>query len=291
MIPGERSSIPFIIPLLGGTVLFILVPAIVTFGLSFFRYGFTSPPQWIGIGNYTAILGLDGYSQDSMFWNATLNTLVLSLVIPFQVSGSLILAILLEGRQLGRRLLRLLVFFPSLTCPVAIYISWQMILNPDTGPVAGLFKMLGADLPFLLNDPTWAKPSLMAVIFWGNVGGVQMLFFLSGLRQIPQQLHDMAYLDGAGFRYRIASVYWPWLRKLTGLNLCIGFLGAIQGGFEIAYIMTGGGPLRSTVTLSYYLFENTFHWQQAGYGAAIGTAMFILSLPLLPAAWLLGRKK
>jgi ABC-type sugar transport system permease subunit len=121
----------------------------------------------------------------------------------------------------------------------------------------------------------------MIVIIWETVGGFQMLFFLAGLRQIPQQMYDMATLDGLNIWQRIRSVYWPWLKNLALFNLCLGLLGAMQGGFEIAYIMTGGGPLRSTTTLSFFLFENSFQWQRVGYAAAVGVVMFILVLPLL----------
>ena len=154
-------------------------------------------------------------------------------------------------------------------------------LNADFGLLNQLLDMVGLGGPSWLEDPFWSKPAVMLVMFWETVGGFQMLVFLAGFRQIPQQLFEMAYLDGLNPVQRIKAVHLPWMKRLILFNLCLGFLGALQGGFEIAYLMTGGGPLRSTTTLSYYLFENAFQWQRVGYGAAVGVAMFILALPLL----------
>ena len=271
----------FVLPLLLGVVCFMVVPAVTAVGLSFCRWSLTAAPEWVGGLNYQSLLGLNTLKPDPLFCQALFNTLVISLVVPFQVGGSFVLACFLNHRSGWRRFLRLVVFIPTLVSPIALYIMWRAMFNCDVGLLARLLMLVGIDSPLWLDDPAWSKPAVMLVLLWESVGGFQMLFFLAGLRQIPEQLHDMARLDGLGMGYRVRDIYWPWLKSLVGFNLCLGFLGAVQGGFEVAYIMTGGGPLRSTTTLSYFLFENSFQWQRLGVGAAVGMIMFLLVLPLI----------
>ncbi len=271
----------FVLPLLLGVLLLYLLPALGGVLLSLCRWSLTSPPEWVGFLHYRTLLGLAGGRPDPLFLQALFNTLVIALVVPPQVAGSFALACFLGRRSGPRRFLRLVVFLPTLVSPVALYIMWRCVFNSDVGFLARFLDLLGVAGPLWLEDPAWSKPAVMLVLLWESVGGFQMLFFLAGLRQIPVQLHDMARLDGLGPLYRIRHIHWPWLKPLVILNLCLGFLGAVQGGFEVAYIMTGGGPLRSTTTLSYYLFENAFRWQRPGYGAAVGMIMFLTVLPLL----------
>ena len=275
------SGFYFVLPLLAGVVVFVLIPAAMAVGLSFCQWSFTKPPQWVGLFNYRRILGVGCQGPDPLFWQALGNTLLIAAVVPLQVAGSFMLARFLSRRSGWRQFLRLIVFIPTLVSPVALYIMWRWVFNADFGLISQLLQQVGLSGPAWLEDPAWSKPAVMIVIFWETVGSFQMLFFLAGLRQIPQQLYDMALLDGLNIWQRTRVVYWPWLKNLSFFNLCLGLLGAMQGGFEIAYIMTGGGPLRSTTTLSFFLFENSFQWQRVGYAAAVGMLMFMLVLPLL----------
>lgn len=271
----------FVLPMLLGVAAFVILPAIMAVVLSFCQWSLTRPPQWVGMINFGRILGIGGLEPDPLFWQALANTLVIATIVPFQVAGSFLLARYLNHRSRWHQFLRLIVFIPTLVSPVALYIMWRWMFNADFGFIAQLLTQIGLPgLPWL-EDPRWSKPAVMMVILWETVGGFQMLFFLAGFRQIPQQAHDMALLDGLNFMQRSRVVYWPWLKHLVFFNLCLGFLGAMQGGFEIAYIMIGGGPLRSTTTLSFFLFENSFQWQRAGYAAAVGLFMFVLVSPLL----------
>lgn len=275
------SGFYFVLPLLVGVIVFVLIPAAMAVCLSLCQWSFTKPPQWVGLFNYRKILGVGCLGPDPLFWQALGNTLVIAAVVPLQVAGSFMLARFLSRRSGWRQFLRLIVFIPTLVSPVALYIMWRWVFNADFGLISQLLKQVGLSGPAWLEDPTWSKPAVMIVIFWETVGSFQMLFFLAGLRQIPQQLYDMALLDGLNTWQRTRVVYWPWLKNLAFFNLCLGLLGAMQGGFEIAYIMTGGGPLRSTTTLSFFLFENSFQWQRVGYAVAVGMLMFMLVLPLL----------
>lgn len=278
---SSSKGFAFILPLFTGMALFVLLPAAVTFAISLYQWSFADSPQWVGMRNYARLLWGNGNGPDPLFTQALFNTLIIAAVVPLQVAGSFLLAMFLNKRDNWRRTLRLIVFLPTLVSPVALYITWRWVLNTDFGLFAQLSAWAGLSCPAWLEDPSWSKPAIMMVIFWETVGGMQMLLFLAGFRQIPRQLFDMASLDGLGVKEKIAMIYWPWLKSLCFFNLCLGLLGAMQGGFEIAYLMTGGGPLRSTTTLSYFLFENAFQWQRLGYASAVGVVMFVLALPLL----------
>ncbi|PID73932.1 MAG: ABC transporter permease [Desulfobacterales bacterium] len=280
-IPTTGKGLVYVLPLMAGIIGFILIPAVMTFCLSLFQWSLSKPPLWVGPANYLRLLWGGGQGPDPLFLQALVNTLIIALVVPLQVGCSFFLALLLSRRMVGSQMLRIVVFLPGLVSPVALYILWRWVLNADFGLLTQLLGFFGLAGPAWLEDPFWSKPAVMMVMFWETVGGFQMLVFLAGVRQIPQQLFEMACLDGMGLIHKIRIIYLPWMKGLILFNLCLGTLGALQGGFEIACLMTGGGPLRSTTTLAYYLFENAFQWQKVGYGAAIGMVMFMLALPLL----------
>lgn len=278
---GRSGGAAFVLPLFAGVLIFALIPVAMALGLSFCQWSLSNTPKWVGLLNYAKLLGGSGKGPDPLFIQALVNTLIIALMVPLQVAGSFLLALFLSKQNGWRQFLRLVVFLPTLASPVALYITWRWVFNENFGLLAQILGQVGLSGPAWLEDPLWSKPAVMIVVLWETLGGFQMLVFLAGFRQIPKQLFEMAYLDGLTFRHKISLIYWPWLKRLVFFNLCLSLLGAMQGGFEIVYMMTGGGPVRSTVTLSYFLFENVFEWQRVGYASAIGVLMFLMVLPLL----------
>jgi multiple sugar transport system permease protein len=272
------------LPMLIGTLVFSVLPAMVGVGLSLFRWSLGDAPEWTGGGNYARL------AADGLFRQAALNTCIMALVVPVQVAGSYILALLLRDRGTLNQVLRLTVFLPTLVNPIALFVLWRWIYQADYGLLARLGGLVGIAVPAWLEDPIWAKPALMVVMAWESVGGFTMLFFLAAFRQIPVQIHEMANLDGVTGFDRLAVVYWPWTRHVFGFCLALGYLAALHGGFEIAYAMTGGGPLHATTTLAFYAFETAFELRNAGYAAAIGVAMALASTPLIALRVFVGRR-
>lgn len=272
------------LPMAIGLLVFSVLPAIVGVGLSLFQWSLGNAPEWVGGGNYSRL------AADAVFRQAMLNTCIMTLVVPIQVVGSYLLALVLRGRGSLDQFLRLAAFLPTLVNPIALFVLWRWIYQADYGLLARLGGLVGVAVPAWLEDPLWAKPALMVVMVWESVGGFTMLFFLAAFRQIPVQIHEMASLDGLRGFERFAVVYWPWTRRVFGFSLAMGYLAALHGGFEIAYAMTGGGPLHATTTLAFYAFETAFEFRNAGYAAAIGVAMALASTPLVALRALVGRR-
>lgn len=154
---------------------------------------------------------------------------------------------------------RTLFYLPTFTAGVAMMILWQALYNPKTGPInlglAAMFHALGIHAVPLqwLGDVNWAKPALIMMGVRTSIGGMNMLLYLAGLSNLPQELLDAAQVDGAGPWERFRHVVWPQLAPTTFFISIMAIVGGLQGGFEQARVMTNGGPAGSTTTLSYYL--------------------------------------
>ena len=127
-----------------------------------------------------------------------------------------------------------------------------------------------------LTAVKWAKPSLMLMSLWVMMGGYNMILFMAALQNVPRELYEAADIDGAGGWQRFWSITWPMISPTTFFITVMAVIGGFQGGFMQAYIMTGGGPERSTTTLEYLIYNHLYSWQHAGYAAAIAWFVFIV---------------
>lgn len=285
----------FLSPNLLGFLTFTALPVLASLTLSFFDWDIIRwPPKFVGLDNYLRLLGwqLDGgrwVPRDPLFWKFTGNTVFLMLAIPFNMMGSLLLAWMLNQRVKGLVSFRTLVFLPSISSGVAIALLWIWIYNPHFGLVNYAIQRFGALLglpltgPEWLSDPAWAKPALMIMGFWTLVGGMNMIYYLAALQGIPQELYEAAEIDGASVWQTFWTVTWPMISPATFFILTMSIIGGFQGGFLNAFIMTRGGPNGATTTLEYYIFNNLFVYQHAGYAAAIAWFLF---MAVLGVTWL-----
>lgn len=190
---------------------------------------------------------------------------------------------------------RTLFYLPTFTAGVALMILWKALYNPQTGPInvglAALFHFLGWHIkpPEWLADVTWAKPALIAMGVWISIGGTNMLLYLAGLANVPRELLDAASVDGANAWHRFRHVTWPQLAPTTFFISIMSIIGGLQGGFEQARVMTGGGPAGSTTTLSYYIYNKAFQDLDLGYAAAISWILFAIVFIATALNWKFGR--
>ncbi len=280
----------FILPNFAGFALFTLVPVVLSFALSFVSWDMLSPPKMIGFANFI------GLATDPLFWKCLGNTLYLMLIIPVQIMASLALALVVNHKIKGISLFKAIFFLPTITNGVAICLLWAWLYNYDFGLLNSLIIKLGAILGVRLQgvpwltSVTWAKPSLMMMGLWVAMGGYNMILFLAALKGVPRELYEAAEIDGAGSWEKFWGITWPMISPTTFFVAVMSIIGGFQGGFMQAYIMTGGGPDRSTTTLEYLIYNHLYSWQHVGYAASIAWFVFIMVFVVTIINWRFGGK-
>ncbi len=190
---------------------------------------------------------------------------------------------------------RTIYYLPTFTAGVALMILWKALYNSETGPInmglAAMFDTFGwnAEPPKWLASVAWAKPALIIMGVWISIGGTNMLLYLAGLSNIPQELLEAAEVDGAGAWHRLRHIIWPQLAPTTFFISIMSIIGGLQGGFEQARVMTGGGPAGSTTTLSYYIYNKAFQDLDLGYASAISWILFTVIFIATALNWRFGK--
>jgi multiple sugar transport system permease protein len=240
-----------------------------SFFYSFTDYDVLQPPRWIGLGNY-----VDLFHGDPLFWTSLRNTLIYTcLAVPLGVVFGLIVALLLNQRIPGIAVLRSVYYLPSVMPAVAISILWLWLLDPHTGIINILLRLIGGPQPGWLSDPSWSKPALVLMSLWGF--GTSMVIYLAGLQNIPVELYEAAVLDGANERQKLRHVTLPLLSPVILFNVIIGTINSFQV-FTAAYIMTNGGPVNSTLFYVLYLFNQAFSYFHMGVASAMAWLLFLM---------------
>jgi putative chitobiose transport system permease protein len=276
--PQERQRlIPylFLFPALFFLILTVVWPAFQAFYLSFTNYDLTSAPQWVGLKNFQRLWG------DSVFWQTLRNTLIYLIgVVPILAIAPLGLAILVNQKLRGMNWFRAAYYTPVVISMVVAGLAWKW-LYAETG----LFNMLAKffSLPPIpwLTSPQWALLSVMVVTIWKGLG-YYMVIYLAGLQGIPGDLYEAASLDGSEGLRQHWDITIPLMRPYLVLVAVISSISGMKV-FEEVYIMTQGGPLNSSKTLVYYLYDRSFQDLEIGYACAIALLLFlgILGLSLL----------
>lgn len=265
----------FLLPNLLGFLVFTLVPVIFSLGLSFVKWDILTAPTFVGFANFIKLAG------DALFWKCLANTLFLMMIIPIQIMAALGLALLMNRKIKGMTFFRTVYFLPTITNGVAICLLWAWIYNYDFGllnnMIAGLGDFLKLPLKSVpwITSVKWAKPSLMMMGLWVMMGGYNMILFMAALANVPKVLYEAAAIDGTSPWQRFWYITWPMISPTTFFIGVMAVIGGFQGGFMQAYIMTGGGPERSTTTLEYLIYNHLYSWQHAGYAASIAWVVFI----------------
>lgn len=261
----------FLLPWLVGFILFSGGPIVASAYLSFTRYNVLLPPQFIGFQNYVYAL-----TKDDLFIPSIIKTAYYAiLVVPPAIVLSLAIAILLNQKLAGTAFWRTMFFLPTLTPVVAAAILWRWMLNPDVGLINYLLSLVTIKGPGWLSSIDWAIPSLALIGLWTSVGGSQMIIFLAGLQNVPQDLVEAAQIDGAGAWTRFWHVTFPLITPTIFFNLILGIIFALRT-FDIAFIATNGGPARATWFVSIHIYQNAFVSFDMGYASALSWMFFLI---------------
>ena len=258
----------FLAPYLVLFCVFLLLPLGFGLWLSMMRYEMLAPeaPSFVGFDNYAEALG-DGY-----FWRSVWATLLfVVLASPITIVLALLIAVGLDAIK-GRRAdyYRMIIFLPTMLTISVAALLWRWFYNSEFG----LFnQLLGSTVPWL-TDVRMAMPSLVLMTLWWTVGG-PMIILLAGLKQLPREVYEAADLDGAQGWRRLIEVTLPQLRPVLLFVLVINLIGAFQV-FGQPYLMTLGGPERSTRVLMQYVYETAFSFYRLGYAAAMSWLLFLV---------------
>lgn len=269
----------FILPALLGTLIFIVIPVICSFGLSFTKWDLLNPIRFVGLDNYKEIFSEALFFK--IFWNTVvfaISTSVLGVIIP------LILACILNSKIRGSEFYKTAYFLPFITPMIVIGVVWEWIFDPNIGL---LNHILHLHINWLY-DTHFAMPALIIVSVWKLIG-YNMVIFLSSLSGISQSMFEAAIIDGATPFQTFKNVTIPLLSPSIFFVVIITAISSFQV-FDLIYLMTQGGPLDSTNVLVYAIYKNAFEYFNVGKASAIAYVLFFIILVLTLVQWSLRKK-
>ncbi len=274
----QNEAYLFLIPSLVGFGLFVVIPIIGAFVLSFFKWNLIGDPEFVALGNYQELI-----FRDAVFRKVLSNTLFYAAtIVPLQLILGLIAAVALNQGIKGLELYRLIYFMPVVTNIVAVAIVFQWLLNRDFGVanawVWQLAEATGWSIapPDWLNSSFWSKPAVVLLTLWKNVG-FTMVIYLAGLQSVPESMYDAATVDGASPWQRFRFITIPMVSPTTFFLLVIQLIGAFQL-FSEPFVMTGGGPAQSSLSIVMYIYQNAFEFGRMGKATAIAWLLFVIIL-------------
>lgn len=273
-----KPALLFALPSLAGFLIFLLVPIVLSFLVSFTNYtGSFRQLKLTGLHNFRILL------LDPKFWKSLYVTLVFVVAsVSFQLLLGFLFAVLLNQRMKGRNLFRSIIFLPVVLSTIAVCLSFMLLLHPTQGPVNNFLKSLSLQaVPWLASKST-ALLSIVVVFIWQSFG-YYMVIFLGGLQGINQALYEAADMDGASGLDKLLHVTIPILTPVIFFSFIIAVFNAFKA-FDQVYMMTGGqyggGPAGATSLLAFDIYRNGFQFWQIGYAAAESVILFLIVLAL-----------
>jgi multiple sugar transport system permease protein len=268
---GDRSGYWLSLPYVLFFCAFVAYPLVFSLVLVFNRWNIVTPMEWIGLKNFSRLLG------DQLFTTSLLNTLTFLLIhIPLQIVVALAFSLLLHSRIRGRGFFRAVYFLPVVVSGVAVTIIWQQLYAFNDGVLNNLLKAIGlGPIPWLI-DSSVAMPSIALMATWKNVG-IYVILFLVGLQNIPHDLYEAADMDGATSFQQFLHVTIPMLNPTFVVVIVLSTIGGFSLFIE-PYVLTGGGPMQSTLSGMLYIYTQAFYFGHMGYAATLG---FVYALVIL----------
>jgi multiple sugar transport system permease protein len=271
----ERAAWGFVGPALLAIGVFFFVPVLAAFGMSLTDFDIYALAdldnlRFVGGRNYLRLL------ETPLFWKALGNTLFFVVVgVPLSIAASLGTALLLHARLARfKAAFRTALFAPVVTTVVAVAVIWRYLLHTRYGLLNYALGLLGVQPVDWLGDPDWAMPAIILFAVWKNFG-YNMIIFLAGLQNIPEELYEAARIDGATRAQQFRFVTVPALAPTLILVSVLTIAGYFQL-FAEPYVMTQGGPVQSTTSVLYFMYEEGFKWWNLGAASAVAFVLFLL---------------
>ena len=274
----NKKWLPYLLvsPYLIFVIIFVIFPVLFCFFLTFNKWNIISPMKFIGIDNYSRLF------HDRLFWKAIGNTLkFLLLHIPLQLIVSLLLAYLLNQKIKAASFFRASFFMPVIVSGVVVTILWQQLLGFDFGLINKMLMGVGITKIGWLVDPDVAIYSIAVMATWKNVG-LYVILFLVGLQTVPIQYYEAAKMEGATRWQQFYHITLPMINPTIFMVVILSTIGGFSLFIE-PYIMTGGGPLNTTLSAVLYIYKQAFQYYNMGYSATLGFfyAIMIMTVVIL----------
>ena len=252
-------------------LVFVAFPVIFSAVLTLHRWNIIAPMKFVGLHNFIRLF------QDRMFFRSLLNTMIfLAVHIPLQIIVALFFAEMLNQKIKFRKFFRAAYFLPVVVSGVVVTMLWQQLYGFDSGLLNRLLIHLGLPKIGWLSNPRIAMPSIALVATWKNVG-LYIVLFLVGLQSVPEQQYEAARLEGATHWQQFWFVTFPSINPTIFMVLVLSTIGGFSLFIE-PYIMTGGGPLNSTLSTILYIYKEGFFYYHLGYATTVGFAFAVLIL-------------
>jgi multiple sugar transport system permease protein len=268
----------FISPNLILVLIFTLFPVVFALGVSLTDWSVLSSPEFVGLKNYTDIF------QDPVARITFKNTLIFTaLSVPLRIVLPILLAVGLNQKIRGLPVYRTAYYLPVITASVAVSMVFLWILDTNYGLLNKFLLLFGIHPIGWLTDPKVALVSIVLVTVWRGLG-FNMIIFLAALQDVPEELYDVADIDGANGFQKFIYLTIPMISPAIFFTLITGIIDSFQS-FDLVYNMTDGGPARSTYLIGYYIWRKAFEYLDMGYGAALAYILFIVILLVTLIQW------
>ena len=265
---GKYTGLLLIMPFIIGFAAFTLYPFCASFALGLTDYDGVHAPVFAGLSNYTEMFG------SSELRSSVLVTLKYTLIlVPLKLAVSLAVALLLNMGLKFMGAYRTIFYIPSiLGSNLAVVIMWQFLFTSG-GLAEQVTGLAGLDPVSWYGEPAHSMAIIILLRLWEF--GSAMILFLNALRDIPAEYHEAARVDGCGRIRAFFSITLPLLRRVIFLNLILQVIAAMQE-FNAPYMITGGGPMKSTYTIGMLIYDEMFRYHNAGYANAVSWVLFVL---------------
>jgi len=274
---SSKAAYLFLAPAVISILIFFFIPVIAAFLMSFTDFDIYA----LGSFHTVRFIGLKNYSQlfdDPLFWLSLQNTgYYVVLATPICIAVSLGAALLLNSKLIKYKgIFRLSYFIPYITTLVAVAIVWRFIYHPKFGILNYFLGLFGINPADWLGDPNLAMPAIVLMSVWKTFG-YNMIIFIAGLQNIPEDLYEAASIEGANEWHKFKAITIPMLAPTTLFVSIVTIVGYFQL-FAEPYIMTQGGPLNKTLSIVGYMYQEGFRWWNMGYSASISFVLFFIIL-------------
>jgi len=255
-------------------LLFVFFPVVFSIVLTFHKWNIISPMEYVGVDNFIRLF------QDRLFWKAIINTLFfLTVHIPLQIVVALALAYFLTQKIFIRGFFRASFFLPVVISGVVVTILWQQLYGLETGLINRVLIGLGLGRVEWLTNWKVAMPSIAIMATWKNVG-LYVILFLVGLQTVPVSFYEAADVEGATAWQKFRYITLPAINPTIFMVVILSTVGGFSLFIE-PYVMTGGGPLNSTLSAMLYIYKQAFEYYHMGYSATLGLFFALLIMAVV----------